>query len=286
MSKHLDEEYKKMIAAEVPDLWNRIEANLPEKQIAKTGENADATEKSENINAVQPAPKKKKPVIFKILPWAGAATAAALLLMVALPAILLSNLGKKNQKSAAAMAMNTMHEAAYEATYEEPAFADTDYAEDDGRTLGVTENMDSFQNYAVQSGQANIRTGSENYDSFKADLTGAVPAEEAETETDLAEAGAEAGMQQQKKLAGSLNGETEDEDFEFYVRIESILINGQNFFTCSASMELEDFSNPDLAMEVFGVELSDESEVKAEIGSVYLAKFDDDDYLILLEKME
>ena len=100
MSKHLDEEYKKMIAAEVPDLWDRIEANLPEKQIAKTGENADATEKSENINAVQPAPKKKKPVIFKILPWAGAATAAALLLMVALPAILLSNLGKKNQKSA------------------------------------------------------------------------------------------------------------------------------------------------------------------------------------------
>ena len=49
MSKKLDEEYKSMVAAEVPDLWDRIEKSLPEKAPAaevKTSEAPDCKDSS------------------------------------------------------------------------------------------------------------------------------------------------------------------------------------------------------------------------------------------------
>ena len=84
MSKRLEEEYKKMIEGEVPDLWARIESNLPEKNVAPS-----------EPEPVLQTPEKKKPVIFRVLPWVGGVMAAAVILMIAIPAAVISNKAKK-----------------------------------------------------------------------------------------------------------------------------------------------------------------------------------------------
>ena len=114
MSKRLEEEYRQMVNDQVPDLWNRIEAGLKEKN-------------SPPVQVVKAAAKPKKKVIFRILPWAGGVAAAALIFILVIPAIV-SMTRKGNTKTASAEMINA-NGAAYE--MQENAMAETTDAVDD-----------------------------------------------------------------------------------------------------------------------------------------------------------
>ena len=113
MSKRLEEEYRQMVNDQVPDLWNRIEAGLKEKN-------------SPPVQAVKAATKPKKKVIFRILPWAGGVAAAALIFILVIPAIV-SMTRKGNTKTASAEMINA-NGAAYEMA--ENAMGETDTVDD------------------------------------------------------------------------------------------------------------------------------------------------------------
>ena len=114
MSKRLEEEYRQMVNDQVPDLWNRIEAGLKEKN-------------SPPVQVVKAEAKPKKKVIFRILPWAGGVAAAALIFILVIPAIV-SMTRKGNTKTASAEMINA-NGAAYE--MQENAMAETTDAVDD-----------------------------------------------------------------------------------------------------------------------------------------------------------
>lgn len=92
MSKRLEDEYRQMVNEQVPDLWNRIEAGLKEKN-------------SPPVTVTETKKNTKKKVIFRILPWAGGVVAAAVIFILVVPA-LLSMTGK--QKSATYTAENAV----------------------------------------------------------------------------------------------------------------------------------------------------------------------------------
>ena len=113
MSKRLEEEYRQMVNDQVPDLWNRIEAGLKEKN-------------SPPVQAIKAEAKPKKKVIFRILPWAGGVAAAALIFILVIPAIV-SMTRKGNTKTASAEMINA-NGAAYEMA--ENAMGETDTVDD------------------------------------------------------------------------------------------------------------------------------------------------------------
>lgn len=145
MSKRLEEEYRQMVNDQVPDLWNRIEAGLKEKN-------------SPPVQAVKAAAKPKKKVIFRILPWAGGVAAAALIFILVIPAIV-SMTRKGNTKTASAEMFNA-NGAAYETA--ETTMAETDTVDDveyDPRdfTAGAT------QEGAKADGTDSYPTGDQKY---------------------------------------------------------------------------------------------------------------------------
>lgn len=299
MSKHLDEEYKRMIASEVPDLWDRIEASLPEKNVVKSDmaeetvasntENAEGGNTDETGNTgVQPeSTKKKKPVIFKILPWAGAITVAALVLIVALPAILLSNLGKKAAKNETAMPMAAAYDS-YEAMEEPGAMAET--AEGMDYYNGV-DNLTGGVNFATETREKGGRTldfdfGTDDQ-SFKEEAAAGEVSAETEEDADFAypEAQQESGAVQSKTYMQQ--GASQKEQ-NIYARIGNITQIGDIIYCdCELSNELTDFTEPDedLRIEMFRIQISDDSDLEAETGAIYRVEFDDYE-MILLEKME
>ena len=101
MSKRLEEEYRQMVENEVPDLWSRIESGLREKTpvssnepVVETKQNIQpAAQAGQNIppvvgTAQNTKTKKKKPVIVKLIPWMGVATAAAIIAIIVIPSVL------------------------------------------------------------------------------------------------------------------------------------------------------------------------------------------------------
>lgn len=120
MSKRLEEEYRTMIEGEVPDLWSRIESGLKDKAadpLKESSANPPADSK-ENSRTVTP-PKKKKPVIFKILPWAGGIAVAAIIFIAVVPVLFYIVGGRSMMKNAtqtlgptAAAQENVMYDAA------------------------------------------------------------------------------------------------------------------------------------------------------------------------------
>ena len=145
MSKRLEEEYRQMVNDQVPDLWNRIEAGLKEKN-------------SPPVQAIKAEAKPKKKVIFRILPWAGGVAAAALIFILVIPAIV-SMTRKGNTKTASAEMFNA-NGAAYE--MQENAMGETDTVDDveyDPRdfTAGAT------QEGAKADGTDSYPTGDQKY---------------------------------------------------------------------------------------------------------------------------
>lgn len=107
MSKHFEEEYRQMIDSELPDLWGRIEAQLPRtaavmpEPVGETKESGEITPISEpvrNSENVTPAPEpvrngdvvtagRRKLFRHQWMPAAIAAAAAVLCAVAALPVL-------------------------------------------------------------------------------------------------------------------------------------------------------------------------------------------------------
>lgn len=102
--KKLDEEYKKACAEETPDLWNRIEAGLPQKteQTAK----ADTEPAKEQPRAV--AAPQTQAAIRKVWMRYGAFVAAAVMVLVTVPGLLRMTQAKSTAENAAPMSVQDM----------------------------------------------------------------------------------------------------------------------------------------------------------------------------------
>lgn len=146
MSKRLEEEYRQMVNDQVPDLWNRIEAGLKEKN-------------SPPVQAVKAAAKPKKKVIFRIIPWAGGVAAAALIFILVIPAIV-SMTRKGNTKTASAEMFNA-NGAAYEMA--ENAMAETTDAVDDVEYDPRDFTAGATQEGAKADGTDSYPTGDQKY---------------------------------------------------------------------------------------------------------------------------
>lgn len=102
--KKLDEEYKKACAEETPDLWNRIEAGLPQKteQTAK----ADTEPAKEQARAA--AAPQTQAAIRKVWMRYGAFVAAAVMVLVTVPGLLRMTQAKNTAENAAPMSVQDM----------------------------------------------------------------------------------------------------------------------------------------------------------------------------------
>lgn len=86
MSKNFAEEYKALANEELPDLWNRIEAGLTPKTTALVEEAEDIQDINQTPKETQPAKKPEKAKIISFLLRYRTVVAAALCVVVILPA--------------------------------------------------------------------------------------------------------------------------------------------------------------------------------------------------------
>lgn len=140
--KKLDEEYKKACAEETPDLWNRIEAGLPQKteQTAKAGTGA-----------------LTQAAIRKVWIRYGAFVAAAVMVLVTVPGLLRMTQAKSTAENAAPMSVQDMTAAKENTTgmtdtegiaadSADTAFADAFHGECDDAYSEEAENGTAVEN--------------------------------------------------------------------------------------------------------------------------------------------
>ncbi len=140
--KKLDEEYKKACAEETPDLWNRIEAGLPQKteQTAKAGTGTQT-----------------QAAIRKVWMRYGAFVAAAVMVLVTVPGLLRMTQAKNTADNAAPMSVQDMTAAKENTTgmtdtegiaadSADTAFADAFPGECDDAYSGEAENGAAVEN--------------------------------------------------------------------------------------------------------------------------------------------
>lgn len=309
MSKKLDEEYKALVASEVPDLWARIDAGLkPKTYSAETSDNVDTdavkvspdgeditgtddivnnanienaadntntaeTEKMINaantVNAAdaQKAPKKK--TIYKILPWIGAAAAAALIFAIALPTALF--IGLKNSKSftaenTAPMAMETAMTESEDSVQSPGGFGETNF---DG-------------NYMWEEEPAVGSTGQTNtYDMDKMNIRGESLADSQQKKEAVTDPAAESTA-----TGEMVEAEEEEAEETIHARIENLRIEDNRTYAMIAVSDLVELESTDenLSIEAFYLEISGASKVRPEIGGIYEVDFDGAE-VILLKKV-
>ena len=102
--KKLDEEYKKACAEETPDLWNRIEAGLPQK----TEQTAKADTEPANEQPRAAAAPQTQAAIRKVWMRYGAFVAAAVMVLVTVPGLLRMTQAKSTAENAAPMSVQDM----------------------------------------------------------------------------------------------------------------------------------------------------------------------------------
>lgn len=102
--KKLDEEYKKACAEETPDLWNRIEAGLPQK----TEQTAKADTELAKEQARAAAAPQTQAAIRKVWMRYGAFVAAAVMVLVTVPGLLRMTQVKNTAENAAPMSVQDM----------------------------------------------------------------------------------------------------------------------------------------------------------------------------------
>lgn len=111
MSKNFEEEYRQMIASELPDLWNRIEAQLPKAAAAVTEsvaerltEEAEVKERitympaSEAVNKENVIPAGRRKIFRNAWMPAVIAGAAVLCMLAALPVLFLPRSNQNESK--------------------------------------------------------------------------------------------------------------------------------------------------------------------------------------------
>lgn len=111
MSKDFEKEYRELVSLEIPDLWDRIDAALVEKEKKDDTGNVISFDKAvgtDNEGAKQVSLNKKRK---KIWPYVIPAVSVAALLLVAIPAVLLlagGNTKSTTNESTATMAFDTV----------------------------------------------------------------------------------------------------------------------------------------------------------------------------------
>ncbi len=108
--KKLDEEYKKACAEETPDLWNRIEAGLPQKteQTAKEKDRAAASPQPQSSASKAGTGTQTQAAIRKVWMRYGAFVAAAVMVLVTVPGLLRMTQAKNTAENAAPMSVQDM----------------------------------------------------------------------------------------------------------------------------------------------------------------------------------
>lgn len=108
--KKLDEEYKKACAEETPDLWNRIEAGLPQKteQTAKEKDRAAASPQTQSSASKAGNGALTQAAIRKVWMRYGAFVAAAVMVLVTVPGLLRMTQAKNTAENAAPMSVQDM----------------------------------------------------------------------------------------------------------------------------------------------------------------------------------
>ena len=108
--KKLDEEYKKACAGETPDLWNRIEAGLPQKteQTAKEKDRAAASPQTQSSASKAGTGTQTQAAIRKVWMRYGAFVAAAVMVLVTVPGLLRMTQAKNTAENAAPMSVQDM----------------------------------------------------------------------------------------------------------------------------------------------------------------------------------
>ncbi|MFU2423019.1 MAG: hypothetical protein ACM677_08840 [Bacteroides sp.] len=108
--KKLDEEYKKACAEETPDLWNRIEAGLPQKteQTAKEKDRAAASPQTQSSASKAGTGTQTQAAIRKVWMRYGAFVAAAVMALVTVPGLLRMTQAKNTAENAAPMSVQDM----------------------------------------------------------------------------------------------------------------------------------------------------------------------------------
>lgn len=146
MNKNFDEEYKKYISEDTPDLWNRIESSLHDKK------------KESMITEKQRQSDRKKVIVLKYSGF----IAAAVCLAIIIPAYLLNRDSKTNSshnddRMMAEVAYDTYDTT--EADYSTEMFATTsseDTGCDDSVEEGTVCDSDGFMNAAEDEGDTLI----------------------------------------------------------------------------------------------------------------------------------
>lgn len=142
--KKLDEEYKKACAEEIPDLWNRIEAGLPQKtertmshrEPPEAAPAQDAGTQSEAAPAQKPGTQTQA-AIRKVWMRYGAFVAAAVMVLVTVPGLLRMTQVKNTAENAAPMSVQDMTAAKENTT-------GMTYAGENAADNGDTELADAF----------------------------------------------------------------------------------------------------------------------------------------------
>lgn len=108
--KKLDEEYKKACAEETPDLWNRIEAGLPQKteQTAKEKDRAAASPQTQSSASKAGTGTQTQAAIRKVWMRYGAFVAAAVMVLVTVPGLLRMTQARNTAENAAPMSVQDM----------------------------------------------------------------------------------------------------------------------------------------------------------------------------------
>lgn len=108
--KKLDEEYRKACAEETPDLWNRIEAGLPQKteQTAKEKDRAAASPQTQSSASKAGTGTQTQAAIRKVWMRYGAFVAAAVMVLVTVPGLLHMTQAKNTAENAAPMSVQDM----------------------------------------------------------------------------------------------------------------------------------------------------------------------------------
>lgn len=108
--KKLDEEYKKACAEETPDLWNRIEAGLPQKteQTAKEKDRAAASPQTQSSASKAGTGTQTQAAIRKVWMRYGAFVTAAVMVLVTVPGLLRMTQAKNTAENAAPMSVQDM----------------------------------------------------------------------------------------------------------------------------------------------------------------------------------
>lgn len=108
--KKLDEEYKKACAEETPDLWNRIEAGLPQKteQTAKEKDRAAASPQTQSSASKAGTGTQTQAAIRKVWMRYGAFVAAAVMVLVTVPGLLHMTQARNTAENAVPMSVQDM----------------------------------------------------------------------------------------------------------------------------------------------------------------------------------